>query len=1016
MKTVVSIGKRSFLVLVPVLAGITWLGSGFGALQGSPGAPHLEVILRAVEESTKGVFQGEGRATLHIYEEMPDPQVIPTVRDPETGQWKQVDAEPGGHGMVRSDERFIIDFAFKGESTRIDRHSIGEDGAPQDLIHSFVDTPDIAFLYRSQPNPVLAIMHHGTSHSYRRLGHDFHPDTLIRVAESPAFPEHVGFMVKHSRTTSSSYTDEGLYQLQFDGDVYDEYAHSTVLLLDPQADYRPVEFTSEDQTDQHGSVFLTRYRARWKEYGDSWYIEDLDYEERDQYKKQTNGVARDRVEKLAVHVDKFDPTVTIDDRRFSLEEMNVSVGTPVQDTVGGLAYKYKQPPFSQADLEKPLKASGLFGEKVAAAQPPPPEETPESPKSSADEELLSSLDELVEAAVDREYVEATQQIGVHPWQVERVENMRGETIEQTIENLANFDDMLLASSSISAWAGTGSTPFHMLVVTRLARVRRLLEEGRAHPERIIPPLRRAFRESVDRFPEVHREFMRALNEIDRLWKEEGIRSPGRSEPNEYDKLRARVLAATYVLTELGDHEALPTMVESYRMWYAGILPPVPGGMTLYAMHRLVSSYPESELNAEARRLREEYLEAATCLPPPREKTVTKWNARYDESDPRVMIMDPKGVVLRKEPTMTLPVYPHRFTDGSLIASGMGRVYTRGEELFRQLERFVAAVFAEAGDAEAVPQESPKSSVHRQRLGLGKHPDRFLEEEIGKVTNCVRTRTSPFQMVVYRIIEAVGQESYNELVANLIDQNGYDYPGLMVGMGRKLPQDDIDRVLSSRRVLRLLSLLERMPREAASRECQRIFEYTLSEVKTTVERVLKKYEDPDAPENQQSLRGNKLGLCSAIFLSTRFCDAATVMQQMQAVEEYQTDVMERLVEGQGVYLKAEQVTIPLRFPDNRFKLNIFASLVLSGEGSDAGAKAEFSRYLENFSSGRIVVTAWDDSPGWYDYSWVSRGVPLDTSKRAEEITIYRWPGMQHYQHEKQEQDLERIRRFIADHGP
>ncbi len=317
----------------------------------------------------------------------------------------------------------------------------------------------------------------------------------------------------------------------------------------------------------------------------------------------------------------------------------------------------------------------------------------ESPKASVHDERSSSH-EQPEAPADREYVEATQRIGVHPWQVERVEGMRGETIEQTIENLANFDDMHLAISSISAWAGFASTPFNILVVTRLARVRRLLEEGRSHPEGIIPPLRRAFRESLDGFAEARREMMRVANEKRRLWKQ-GIRTPGKSEFDEYYKLRARVLAATYVLTELGDHEALPMMVESYRIGYTGISPPVPGGMTLYAMHRLVSSYPESELNAEARRLREEYLEAAKCLPPPREKTVTRWNARYDESDPRVMIMDPKGVVLRKEPTMTLPVYPHRFTDRSLIASGMGRVYTRGEELFRQLERFVAAAFPRA---------------------------------------------------------------------------------------------------------------------------------------------------------------------------------------------------------------------------------------------------------------------------------------------------------------------------------
>ena len=110
------------------------------------------------------------------------------------------------------------------------------------------------------------------------------------------------------------------------------------------------------------------------------------------------------------------------------------------------------------------------------------------------------------------------------------------------------------------------------------------------------------------------------------------------------------------------------------------------------MHRLVSSFPESRLSPNGRRLRQEYLsQALRILPPPRSVTVAAWHADYDESDPRIVMFDPDRHVLRGQPTMKMAVYPFKFKDGSEIAD----VYewdVLGKRLFQLLEQFVEGVY------------------------------------------------------------------------------------------------------------------------------------------------------------------------------------------------------------------------------------------------------------------------------------------------------------------------------------
>jgi len=269
---------------------------------------------------------------------------------------------------------------------------------------------------------------------------------------------------------------------------------------------------------------------------------------------------------------------------------------------------------------------------------------------------------------DLKTVEAMLAIPKHEWQAKRVNNIKGESISDCIENLANFDDQSLAMTSLSGIL-PGSVQGDSIVVTRLARVRRLLEEGRRDPERVIGPFRASFRRALEEYPEAYREFITACKKAEA----EGKGALTSSEPSAYDRARARSLSATYVLAELGDHESLPLMVRSFEMGMdpKQMVSPAPQAITLYAMHQLMLSYPEDKLTPEMRGIRQEYLDAAKgVFPEAKTVTATRWNADYSESDPRITMLDPKKRVLRGQPTMEMSIYPVRFADGQDPAAGV----------------------------------------------------------------------------------------------------------------------------------------------------------------------------------------------------------------------------------------------------------------------------------------------------------------------------------------------------------
>jgi len=301
---------------------------------------------------------------------------------------------------------------------------------------------------------------------------------------------------------------------------------------------------------------------------------------------------------------------------------------------------------------------------------------------------------------DPELLEAKKRLPVHPWHKERVDNIRKETLQETIQNLANIDDNHFAMT-VGSGDADGTPEGEAIRIAYLFRVRRLLEEGTRQRRRVVPMLKKALIDSLRSWPKAFREELFLYHRL------KGV--VPKPEPDLHDKAQIIATVSTYVLAELGEHEALPLLLASQRLqnrWIQAIpleryyhIPqcPVPVPISLYSMHRLVSTHPKDRLPAGATEALARYMTwAKKNVPPPKRLIAARWNADYDESSIRLRIMDPNRVLFRDQPMMEVYRYPTVFSDGEDMQKYPAAPYIseRSREWFGLIEAFVQAAYGE----------------------------------------------------------------------------------------------------------------------------------------------------------------------------------------------------------------------------------------------------------------------------------------------------------------------------------
>jgi hypothetical protein len=247
------------------------------------------------------------------------------------------------------------------------------------------------------------------------------------------------------------------------------------------------------------------------------------------------------------------------------------------------------------------------------------------------------------------------------------EQLAKETVEQSIKNLPAFDDTVpnLASLGNNMIDGAPHTyAFAKRYYPGLNRVRKILEESRSKPDRVVRILKEKLEHATDDYKQILLEDQKEMNSrnpiVNTRW-------------SEFEKRRIYLSSSVYLLSQFGTYEALPLMAKLFiaqedvpklfaDQSEAVINHIVANGMLVnrlflfYVMHRLVKNYPRDKLSPQALKRLDEYLEASKDIPDYPQVSVPSWRAAYEAWDYRITILR-KDLGMDKQPHIRVHQFP-----------------------------------------------------------------------------------------------------------------------------------------------------------------------------------------------------------------------------------------------------------------------------------------------------------------------------------------------------------------------
>jgi hypothetical protein len=251
--------------------------------------------------------------------------------------------------------------------------------------------------------------------------------------------------------------------------------------------------------------------------------------------------------------------------------------------------------------------------------------------------------------------------------------------------------------------------------------------------------------------------------------------------------------------------------------------------------------------------------------------------------------------------------------------------------------------------------------------------------------------------------ALAQKSLNELVVLLNDSLGYMRPGYY--SPRRGDDEDFEQILSNRLTSRLLDALEELPRDEARVQAESMCNRMHRECEATIERVLNYYEDPGAPQNTQSMSGNRLGLGTAIFLLAHFSDTDAVVRELQRMGGYTSRFRERVAQNGDSYPPTFEELVPTFWDlDVLCQINLIAFAVEKNAAQQPSRQSRVKEVLASIPTKTVLWTNWNARVSYYDVAHRTHGRPIDEEHGVRELVVYRWTADMLLKEEEQQEIL------------
>jgi hypothetical protein len=267
---------------------------------------------------------------------------INNYRLPLTGRGKAILKMEKNYQLF-DDKELIVDFVFKGPSSRTDIFETNVESKNSRLLSEAVtDKQVISFTPTYESARISGFQEHN------KIGLDYHPDVFLNFYGNALVKWLKGLILKTEYPpdyTSVEVDTEGILHYIAGGHLVHEgegYDQELKFSFDTNKGLLPISYYLDNKYVDPNKNWGGEAKFEWSKFDSVWYLTQAEY-----------SVLRGKGKHVVFTIKDFTPNVDVSDNEFTLDGMNIPDGIMITDSIEHIAYRYGTSPSVIEDTEEP---------------------------------------------------------------------------------------------------------------------------------------------------------------------------------------------------------------------------------------------------------------------------------------------------------------------------------------------------------------------------------------------------------------------------------------------------------------------------------------------------------------------------------------------------------------------------------------------------------------------------------------------------------------------------------------
>jgi hypothetical protein len=258
----------------------------------------------------------------------------------------------------------------------------------------------------------------------------------------------------------------------------------------------------------------------------------------------------------------------------------------------------------------------------------------------------------------------------------------------------------------------------------------------------------------------------------------------------------------------------------------------------------------------------------------------------------------------------------------------------------------------------------------------------------------------------KFIKVIKKESLDESIEQLIrDREQFVFPGFYSQV--KFAQIKLERMLSSRRTIKVLQSFKKLSRNEQEPKCKEFF-YKVFKAHTNALCVnIKRKVEPTLPI--PATGETQLALCAAMFTTADLGLRETLAEEFTQLDRFQEDTA-RIVGGTTNSQSLSHWVELFYFPDARFQVNLLRTFAANYNNGEKLAAVDDTCIQAQMAKGEIPIVAWNAGTTYFERLV---GSHYDTNKGVTMYPVYGWSMSIPDDSQAQDLFVKRLRKMLLE---